>query len=100
MLVLRADPDITEHIKWRKPSNPLGVPTWECDGDVCTGETYTSKVKLTFASGASLEDPDRLFNSSLGGKVRRAIDLGEGDPLDEEAFVALVQAAVAHNRSG
>jgi hypothetical protein len=98
-LILEADPDIVEEVKWRKPTNPDGVPTWTCDGIVCTGETYKDKVKLTFAQGASLPDPEGLFNSSLGGKVRRAIDVHEADQLNAEAFKDLVQAAVDHNRS-
>jgi hypothetical protein len=98
-LILEADPDIVEEVKWRKPTNPDGVPTWTCDGIVCTGETYKDKVKLTFAHGASLPDPEGLFNSSLGGKVRRAIDVHEADQLNAEAFKDLVQAAVDHNRS-
>jgi len=96
-LIRAADPDVVEEIKWKKPSNPAGVPTWSHDGIVCTGETYQTKVKLTFAQGASLDDPDGLFNASLGGNTRRAIDIEEGDVLDEEAFQSLVQAAVAFN---
>ena len=96
-LVRAADPDVVEAVKWRKPSNPAGVPVWSHDGIVCTGETYAEKVKLTFARGASLEDPAGLFNASLGGNARRAIDLHEGDELDEEAFTSLVRAAVALN---
>ncbi len=98
-LIRRADPDVVEEWKWRKPSNP-GVPVWSHDGMICTGETYRAVVKLTFARGASLEDPARLFNSSLGGSVRRAIDIHEGDELDEAAFIELVRAAVSLNRSG
>jgi hypothetical protein len=98
-LIKEADPDAVEAIKWRKPSNPLGVPVWEDRGLLCTGETYKDKVKLTFARGASLEDPSKLFNSSLDGNVRRAIDFAEHSDLDESAFKALVQAAVALNRS-
>ena len=82
-----------------KPSNPLGVPVWEHDGIVCTGETYKDKVKLTFANGAALEDPAGLFNSSLDGNVRRAIDIHEGDKIDEKALKALIRAAVALNTS-
>lgn len=96
-LILEADPDATEAVKWRKPSNPAGVPVWEHDGLICTGETYRDKVKLTFAQGAALEDPSGLFNASLDGKLRRAIDLGEGDMIDAEAFGALVRAAGAVN---
>ena len=90
-LVKRADPDIVEEWKWR------GVPTWYHDGIVCTGETYKKVVKMTFAKGAALEDPAGLFNSSLEGKVRRAIDFHEGEEIDEEALVALIRAAVALN---
>jgi hypothetical protein len=98
-LVLTAEPDTVEEAKWRKASNPDGVPTFSCDGIVCTVETYRDKVKLTFAQGASLDDPSGLFNASLGAGTRRAIDLHERDELDEDAFVALVREAVAHNRS-
>ena len=98
-LIKQAVPDVVEEIKWRKPSNPLGVPTWSYDGIIFTGETYKDKVKLTFAKGAALEDPTGLFNSSLEGKVRRAVDLGEGDSLDEEAFTALVRSAAELNAS-
>lgn len=97
-LVREAEPDVVEAVKWRKPSNPLGVPVWEVDGIVCTGEVYRDKVKVTFARGASLEDPGGLFNASLGGAVRRAIDLREQDELDEEAFKDLVRAAAEVNR--
>jgi hypothetical protein len=96
-LIREADPDVVEELKWAKPSNPAGVPVWSHDGIVCTGETYRSKVKLTFAQGASLEDPAGLFNSSLEGNVRRAIDIGEGEVVDADAFKALVRAAVALN---
>jgi hypothetical protein len=96
-LIRQADPDIVEAVKWRKPSNPNGVPVWEHDGIVCTGETYKDKVKLTFASGAALEDPSGLFNSSLDGNVRRAIDIGEGETFDETALKALIRAAVELN---
>ena len=97
-LIKQADPDVTEDVKWRKPSNAMsGVPTWEHGGIICTGETYKDKVKLTFARGAALEDPSRLFNSSLGGGTRRAIDIREGDRIDEAAFKALIRAAVAEN---
>lgn len=96
-LILEADPEITEAVKWRKPSNPMGVPVWERGGLVCTGETYRDKVKLTFAKGAALADPAGLFNASLDGGTRRAIDLREGDTVDEAAFKALVRAAVAAN---
>jgi hypothetical protein len=96
-LVKQAEPDVLEEIKWRKASNPLGVPVWSCHGIICTGETYKDKVKLTFAKGASLDDASGLFNSSLDGNVRRAIDFAEGDAVDAEAFKALVREAVAHN---
>jgi hypothetical protein len=98
-LIRRADPEIVETVKWKKPSNPAGVPVWEHTGIVCTGETYKDKVKLTFAKGASLEDPSGLFNSSLDGNTRRAIDIREGDEIGEAAFKALVKAAVALNLS-
>ena len=98
-LIRQADSQVVEEVKWRKPSNPLGVPVWEHDGIICTGETYKDKVKLTFASGASLDDPSGLFNSSLDGNTRRAIDFREGDGIDGMAFKALVRAAVALNTS-
>ncbi len=97
-LIKAADPDVVEEVKWIKPTNP-GVPVWSHDGIICTGETYKSVVKLTFAKGASLKDPARLFNSSLDGNVRRAIDLREGEGVDEPAFKALVLQAVALNTS-
>ena len=91
---------MVEEVKWRKPSNAmLGVPVWEHAGIICTGETYKDKVKLTFANGAALEDPSGLFNSSLEGNVRRAIDFGEGGKIDEKALKALIRAAVALNTS-
>jgi hypothetical protein len=96
-LIHEADPDIVEECKWVKPSNPLGVPVWSHAGIVCTGEAYKDVVKLTFARGASLDDPRGLFNSSLEGNTRRAIDLREGDALDAAAFKALIRAAVAEN---
>jgi hypothetical protein len=97
-LIKEADPDVVEDVKWRKPSNAmLGVPVWEHAGIICTGETYKDKIKLTFAMGASLNDPSGLFNSSLEGSVRRAIDFHEGDQIDEKALKALVRAAVALN---
>lgn len=96
-LIHRADPDVIESVKWAKPTNPAGVPTWEHGGVICTGEVYKAYVKLTFAHGAALPDPDRLFNASLTGGTHRAIDLREGDALDGEAFVALIRAAVAFN---
>ena len=96
-LIKEADPEVVEAVKWRKPSNPMGVPVWEHAGILCTGETYKDKVKLTFARGASLPDPKRLFNASLDGGTRRAIDLFEGDAVDEAALKALIRAAVAEN---
>ena len=96
-LIRAADPDVVEEVKWRKPSNPAGVPCWSHAGLICTGETYKDKVKLTFAKGAALDDPARLFNASLDAGIRRAIDLREGDTLDEPAFKARVRAAVAQN---
>ena len=98
-LLLKAEPEIVEEAKWRKDSNPGGVPTFSCDGLVCTVERYKDKVKLTFAQGAALDDPAGLFNASLDAGARRAIDLHEGDELDRDAFVDLVREAVAHNRS-
>jgi hypothetical protein len=98
-IIKRADPDVVEDVKWRKPSNPSGVPVWEHDGIICTGETYKAAVKLTFASGAALDDPAGLFNASLDGNVRRAIDIREGDTIDEKALTALVRAAVKLNGS-
>jgi len=99
-LIREADPAMVEEVKWRKPSNSmLGVPVWEHDGIVCTGETYKAVVKLTFAKGASLPDPTGLFNSSLDGNVRRAIDIREDDKIDERALKALIRAAVAANTS-
>jgi hypothetical protein len=96
-LIREADPDVIEAVKWRKPSNPAGVPVWEHAGLICTGETYKDKIKLTFARGAALEDPSGLFNSSLTGGTRRAIDIPEGAELDEAAFKALIREAVALN---
>lgn len=98
-LIGSADPEMVEEAKWRKASNPDGVPTFSCAGLVCTVETYKDKVKLTFAKGASLDDPSGLFNASLDAGTRRAIDIREGEALDEEAFVALVREAVTLNRS-
>ncbi len=99
-LIQQADPEIVEEVKWRKPSNGmLGVPVWSHDGIICTGETYKTAVKLTFAKGASLEDPAGLFNSSLEGNTRRAIDIHEGDKINDKAFKALIRAAVALNTS-
>lgn len=99
-LIREADPEITEAVKWRKAANPLGVPVWERAGILCTGETYKDKVKLTFAQGASLADPKGLFNSSLEGNTRRAIDVGEGETIDGEALKALIREAVALNMVG
>jgi hypothetical protein len=99
-LIAEADPDVVEEVKWKKPSSPDGVPVWSHDGIICTGETYKDKVKLTFAKGASLDDPSGLFNSSLEGSTRRAIDLHEGDEVDEHALKELIRAAVALNTSG
>jgi len=97
-LVLEADPDMIEERKWRKPSNGMaGVPVWSHDGIVCTGETYKNYVKMTFAKGAFVKDPSGLFNSSLEGNLRRAIDFHEDDTIDEKALKALVRAAVALN---
>ena len=99
-LIKQADPGVVEEVKWKKPSNAMrGVPVWEHDGIICTGETYKAVVKLTFAKGAALEDPSGLFNSSLDGNVRRAIDIHEGDKINEQALKALIRAAVALNTS-
>jgi len=95
--IKNADPQVVEEVKWRKPSNPSGVPVWSHSGIVCTGETYKDKVKLTFANGAALDDPSHLFNASLEGGTRRAIDLHENDELDEEGLKALIREAVALN---
>jgi len=99
-LIKEADRDVVEEVKWVKPSNPAGVATWSHDGIICTGETYKAAVKLTFMNGASLDDPAGLFNSSLGGNTRRAIDIHEGDTVDASAFKALVREAVELNTSG
>jgi hypothetical protein len=96
-IIREADPAITEAVKWRKPSNPSGVPVWEHNGIICTGETYKAAVKLTFAKGAALDDPAGLFNSSLDGNMRRAIDIHEGDTINEKALGALIRAAAALN---
>lgn len=98
-IIKQADPDVVEAVKWRKPSNPFGVPVWEHGGIICTGEMYKGVVKLTFAKGAALADPSRLFNASLDGNVRRAIDIREGAKIDEKALKALVRAAVVLNTS-
>ena len=97
-LIKQADPEVVEEWKWKKASSP-GVPVWSHQGGICTGETYKRVVKLTFFKGASLEDPSGLFNSSLGGNTRRAIDFHEDDEIDERAFVALIRAAVSLNES-
>jgi hypothetical protein len=97
--IKQADPEVVEELKWRKPTNPAGVPVWSHDGLICTGETHKDHVKVTFARGASLKDPSRLFNASLEGNARRAIDVDEGEEIDEEAFKALIQAAVALNKA-
>ena len=99
-LIKQADAEVVEELKWRKPSNPAGVPVWYHDGIICTGETYVNHVRLTFAKGASLKDPSGLFNSGLGGNVRRAIDIHEGDKVDEAALKDLIRAAVAPNLKG
>jgi hypothetical protein len=98
-VIQQADPEVVEEVKWRKPSNPAGVPVWSHDGILCTGETYKSVVKLTFAQGAALPDPAGLFNSSLEGNTRRAIDIREGEQLNEQALMALIRAAVKLNTS-
>ncbi len=99
-LIGQADPEVVETVKWKKPSNGmLGVPVWEHAGILCTGETYKDKVKLTFAEGAALKDPAGLFNSSLDGNTRRAIDVHEGETINEAAFKALIRAAVALNEA-
>jgi hypothetical protein len=99
-LIREADPEVVEEVKWRKPSNPAGVPVWSHAGIICTGEKYKSVVKLTFAKGASLADPAGLFNSSLAGNTRRAIDFHEGDKINEQALKTLIRAAVALNTTG
>ena len=96
-LIKQADPEVVEELKWKKPSNPSGVPVWSHGGIICTGETYKDKVKLTFARGASLDDPAGLFNASLDAGTRRAIDIKEGDRLNEGAFKALIKAAAEAN---
>jgi hypothetical protein len=98
-LIKQADPQVVEDIKWRKPSNPGGVPVWYHDGLICTGETYKGVVKMTFAKGASLDDPSGLFNSKLEGRVTRAIDFREGDKVNEKALKSLIRNAVALNTS-
>jgi hypothetical protein len=96
--IFEADPEMVEERKWKKPTNPDGVPVWSHNGIICTGETYKNHVKLTFSEGASLPDPSQLFNAGLEGARRRAIDLHEGDALDEDAFKQLITAAVEHNK--
>jgi hypothetical protein len=96
-LIREADPEVVETVKWRKPSNPAGVPVWEHSGIICTGETYKDKVKLTFARGASIADPEGLFNASLDGGTRRAIDFHEGGEVDQDGLKELVRQAVALN---
>ncbi len=98
-LIKQADPNVVEEVKWRKPSNPAGVPVWSHDGIICTGETYKNHVRLTFAKGASLKDPKGVFNSSLEGNAVRAIVIHEGDEINEKAFKILVRAAVSLNKS-
>jgi hypothetical protein len=98
-LIMQSDPEVVEERKWKKPSNPNGTPVWSHNGIICTGETYKSAVKLTFARGAQLDDPAGLFNSSLDGNVRRAIDFREGDKVNDKALKALIRAAVALNVS-
>ena len=99
-LIKQADPDVVEELKWKKAGSPGGVPVWSHDGIICTGESYKAVVKLTFAKGASLKDPSKLFNSSLDGNTRRAIDIHEGEGVDAGAFKALIRAAVTLNTSG
>lgn len=98
-VVLSADPDVVEAVKWRKPTNPDGVAVWSHRGILCTGEIYKDKVKLTFNQGASLDDPTGLFNAGFNGKVRRAIDLFEGDDIDEAALTALIREAIAFDEA-
>ncbi|KAB2810877.1 DUF1801 domain-containing protein [Pimelobacter simplex] len=98
-LIVQAEPDVVEEAKWKKASNPDGVPTFSADGLICTVETYKDKVKVTFAKGAALGDPTGLFNASLDAGTRRAVDVFEGEQVDGDAFVALVREAVALNRS-
>jgi hypothetical protein len=98
-LIRQADPEVVEEVKWRKPTNPAGVPVWSHAGIICTGETYKNAVKMTFVKGAALPDPAGLFNSSLEGNTRRAIDFRQGDKINEKALKALIRAAVALNTS-
>jgi len=97
VLIKETDADVSEEAKWAKASNPAGVPTWSHDGIICTGEIYKDKVKVTFMHGASLDDPDRLFNASLDAGTRRAIDIVEGSKLNDQAFKGLIRAAVDLN---
>jgi hypothetical protein len=97
-MIVAADPGITEERKWKKPSNPTGVPVWSSHGNICTGEEYKAAVKLTFFHGAKLPDPAKLFNAGLDGGTRRAIDIPEGGKVDARAFKALIKAAVAFNQ--
>jgi hypothetical protein len=99
-LIKEADPEVVEEVKWRKPSNPMGVPVWSHDGILCTGEAYKDKVKLTFPKGASIEDPAALFNATLQGNARRAIDIHEGEDVDASAFKSLIRAAAVLNTCG
>jgi hypothetical protein len=98
-LIKQADPEVVEEYKWKKPSNPRGVPVWSREGLICTGETHKNVVKMTFAKGAFLDDPSRLFNSSLEGRLRRAIDFHKGEKINEKALKTLIRAAVALNTS-
>jgi hypothetical protein len=98
-LIKEADPEVVEQVKWRKPSNPAGVPVWEHDGIICTGDVFKGKVKVTFAKGALLDDPSKVFNAGLAGNAMRAIDIFEGQKMSERAFKALVRRAVALNKS-
>lgn len=98
-IIKQACPDVVETVKWRKPSNPMGVPVWECAGIICTGESYKSAVKMTFAHGARLKDPSGLFNASLDGNLRRAIDFHDGDRINAAALKALVREAAAFNKA-
>jgi hypothetical protein len=98
-LIKQADPEVVEEVKWRKPSNPAGVPVWSHNGIICTGETYKNHVRLTFAKGASLKDQKGLFNASLEGNALRAIVIHEGDEIDEKAFKVLLREAIAYNRT-
>lgn len=99
VLIKEADPEVLEEVKWIKPTNPLGTVTWSHDGLICTGETYKSHIRMTFPKGASLDDPAGIFNSSLDAKVWRAINIRDGDKIDEKAFKTLIRAAVALNRA-